>query len=144
MKYDECIDYIKRNNVSLARMGDGELICMNGKDLNFQKSSPEIRKSLKRVCGSCSDKCLIGIPDCFEDLDRYCQIEQDFWRVHLYFWRRHWFRFLRKDARYANTFMSRFYSMEIRNWPNKGSQNYPHCGKIEILFSSKGGIQNWV
>ena len=112
MKYDECIDYINRNHASLARIGDGELICMFGKDLNFQKSTPEIRKRLREICHVNGKKIILGIPDIFEHLERYTPVEQDFWKSHFYFNRGKWYTFLRREKKYANAFLSRFYGME--------------------------------
>lgn len=112
MKYDECIDYIKKNHASLARIGDGELICMFGKDLNFQKSTPEIRKRLREICHVNGKKIILGIPDTFEHLERYTPVEQDFWKSHFYFNRGKWYTFLRREKKYANAFLSRFYGME--------------------------------
>lgn len=112
MNTEEIVDYIVDNHASIARIGDGELVCMYGKDLNFQESTPELRSKLHEVCGSKDGRLLIGIPDTFERLDRYVEVEQNFWKVHLYFNRRLWMQVLSCDRRYANAFLSRFYSME--------------------------------
>lgn len=115
MKYDECIDYINSQHASLARFGDGELICMYGRDLNFQRSTPDIQKALRRVSKSEGKRCLIGIPDAFEHLERYTEVERNFWCAHFYFHRSQWYSFLRKDRKYASTYLSRFYSMEYNH-----------------------------
>ena len=112
MKYDECIDYINKNRASLSRMGDGELVCMFGKDLKFQESTADLRMALNRVCHSKKCNWLLGIPDVFDDIERYDLVEQRFWQSHLYFNRKKWYTFVRKDGEYANAFLSRFYSME--------------------------------
>ena len=112
MQYDECIDYINKYHASIARMGDGELICMFGTDLRFQNSTKELREQLKKVCIADSNNCLLGIPDAFEHLERYIPVEQSFWKSHFYFHRRQWYTFLKKGKKYANTYISRFYSME--------------------------------
>lgn len=112
MQYDECIDYINKHNASIARMGDGELICMFGTDLRFQNSTAVLREQLKRVCHANTDRCLLGIPDAFENLERYIPVEQSFWKSHFYFHRRQWYTFLKKGKKYANAYISRFYSME--------------------------------
>lgn len=115
MKYDECVEYINTHRASLARIGDGELIAMYGKDLNFQKATPELMNGLRRVVSSNSDKCLIGIPDAFEHLERYTEVERNFWLAHFYLHRSQWYTFLRKNRKYASTFLSRFYSMEYNH-----------------------------
>lgn len=112
LSYKECISYINHNKASLARMGDGELVCMYGTDLNFQKSTPALREDLHHVCDSLDARCIIGIPDVFEHLERYNAVEQNFWTSHFYFNRSKWYSFLKKDRFYADAFLSRFYSME--------------------------------
>ncbi len=112
MSSDEVVDYIVAHHASLARIGDGELVCMYGKDLNFQNSIPRLRRLMHEVMDSDNQKLLIGIPDVFCNLDRYVEEHQSFWKVHLYFHRRHWMKVLRQDKTYANAFLSRFYSME--------------------------------
>lgn len=109
---DEVVEYIVKNHASLARIGDGELVCMYGKDLNFQKCTPWLQQMMHEVCAYDDEKLLIGIPDVFERLERYNEVEQRFWQVHFYFQRRHWMQVLKRDKRYATTFLSRFYSME--------------------------------
>ncbi len=112
MGYEECIEFINKNRASLSRMGDGELVCMFGKDLNFQESSESLRMALNRVCHSKKNNWLLGIPDVFDDIEQYNLVEQRFWQSHLYFNRKKWYTFVRKDEKYANAFLSRFYSME--------------------------------
>lgn len=112
MNTEEIVDYIVDRHASIARLGDGELVCMFGENLNFQESTSELRSKLHEVCDNKDEQLLVGIPDTFERLDRYVEVEQNFWRVHFYFNRGHWMQVLSRDRRYANTFLSRFYSME--------------------------------
>lgn len=112
LSFNDCIDYINHNHASLARLGDGELVCMYGENLNFQESTDDIRKGLRRVCLSDNIRCLIGIPDVFDDAERYDEVQHSFWRTHLYYHRSKWYSFLKNDKIYANAFLSRFYSME--------------------------------
>lgn len=112
LNLDDCIDYIIKKHASVARFGDGELVSMFGEDLNFQKSTNAIQHALRRVCQSEDSRCLIGIPDVFENLERYIPVEQSFWKNHFYFHRSKWYSFLNQNRFYANTFISRFYSME--------------------------------
>lgn len=116
MSAEACVDFIICNHSSLARFGDGELACMFGTDLNFQKSSPDLQSALSRVSCSNDSQCLIGIPDAFENIERYVSVEQSFWMNHFYFYRSKWYSFLQKDRLYANTFLSRFYSMEYNRF----------------------------
>ena len=56
------INYIKQNNISLARFGDGELMLIKGQDIPFQKSSLLLSQRLKDVLSSNSDKLKLAIP----------------------------------------------------------------------------------
>lgn len=112
MTTDEVVDFIIKNKASLARIGDGELVCMYGKDLNFQRSTPRLQQMMHEVCAYDDELLLIGIPDVFYNLERYVEEHQNFWNVHLYFQRHHWMKVLRQNKAYANAFLSRFYSME--------------------------------
>lgn len=112
LSFDDCIDYINKNHISLARLGDGEIECMYGENLIFQDSTKSLREGLRRVCLSNDKHCLVGIPDVFKNLDLIDEVEQNFWKVHLYFHRSNWYSFLKKDQDYANAFLSRFYSRE--------------------------------
>lgn len=132
MGYDECIDYINKHHASLARMGDGELECMFGTDLNFQNSTEKLREQLKKVCHANTDRCLLGIPDVFERLERYIPVEQSFWKSHFYFHRRQWYTFLNKKMIYANTFLSRFYSMEYNKQLSK-----KRISKLKSLWANR-------
>lgn len=112
MSYQDTINSIVCEHKSLARFGDGELSIMYGGDLNFQKSSDILKKRMREVAETDDKRILIGIPDIFDGLQKFDSVQQSFWKVNLYFNRSKWYSFLKKDRKYADAFLSRFYSME--------------------------------
>lgn len=109
----KAVDYLLTNHASLSRFGDGELKIMFGGDINFQPFHPLLQQRLREVLLSRNPSILIGIPDVFEHLERYTPFDQRFWRYHLCWNRSRWYSFLRSDQKYANTFLSRFYSIDF-------------------------------
>ena len=113
MTYEECIEHILNTRASVSRFGDGELAVIHGRKLGFQKQDGQLGRKLKNVLTSNSEGLLICIPDTFQNLERYNQVEQNFWRAHHYYNRKNWLRLLLPGKKYGNTFLSRFYSMEF-------------------------------
>ncbi len=113
MSYTETIDYILSNRASIARFGDGELYVIYGKALGFQKKDNKLGEKLREVLQSDVESLLVCIPDGFDRLERYIQVERNFWESHNYFNRRRWYRLLNKSTKYGNAFISRFYAMEL-------------------------------
>lgn len=106
----EAVDFIIENHASLSRFGDGELKVMYGGDINFQPAHPLLQQRLREVIQS--QELLVGIPDVFENLGRYCPFDQKFWRYHLCWNRSRWFSLLKAEQKYVSTFLSRFYSID--------------------------------
>lgn len=113
MSYQECVNYILSHRASVTRFGDGELGVIYGHTLSFQEKNEKLSGKLRQVLESDVENLLICLPDTFQNLERYNQVEQNFWNAHHYFNRRRWFKSLKSDKRYGNTFLSRFYSMEF-------------------------------
>lgn len=113
MTYEECVDYVVNNKASISRFGDGELAMILGKNLGFQKRNQLLGEKLRNVLKADIGGVLTCIPDTFQNLERYNQVEQNFWKAHHYYNRKQWMRFLVPGKRYGNTFLSRFYSMEF-------------------------------
>lgn len=83
VKAEETIKALYSSRKSMARFGDGEFNLIEGRDIGFQKSSPEMSKRLAEVLKSNDDDILIGIPDVFASLDAYCQHVRSYWREFL-------------------------------------------------------------
>ncbi len=105
----ETADFIKKNKSSLVRFGDGKIDIINHSNIPYQPYSPELAKQLKNILETQSDeKCLVALPDVFQNLERYNNSAQNFWKGH--FERYHnFYQELHKSDWYANTFISRPY-----------------------------------
>lgn len=112
MTYEDTVNYILANRASIARFGDGELNIIYGKTLGFQSMNVDLAAKLRTVLRSNVNGLLVCLPDVFSNLERYNQVEQNFWRSHLYFNRKRWLKNVVLSRSYGTTFISRFYSME--------------------------------
>lgn len=68
LTYDQTLDYIIANHISISRLGDGEFFVINGKDGLFQTSQESLRNKLKQVLTSPINKHLIAIPACWKHI----------------------------------------------------------------------------
>ena len=76
----ESLDFILKNNCSVARFGDGEFDLIRGKSIPYQTYSSDLAKKLKEIINNGSnDKILICLPDVFIKLNRYLQEVQQFY-----------------------------------------------------------------
>lgn len=105
---DETIDALIHSEKSLVRFGDGEILVIQGKDLKFQKHSPEIEKSLRRIIQYENDDLLVAIPDIFNNLSIYKKESRQYWKDHLLCCRKVYLQTCSKK-KYYNAFISRFY-----------------------------------
>lgn len=113
MSYEECVHFVITNKASIARIGDGELAVIYGNNLSFQNKNEKLGRMIRKVLESTDKNLLVCIPDTFQHLERYNQVEISFWEAHHYFNRKRWYKSLQGDKKYGNTFLSRFYSMEF-------------------------------
>lgn len=113
LSYEECVDYILGHRASVSRMGDGELSVIYGGELGFQRRSAALGEKLKWVMTQDSPTLLLCVPDIFDNLEKYNDVEKGFWEAHNYFNRRKWYKLLIKNKVYGNAFLSRFYAMEF-------------------------------
>jgi len=128
---DETIDKLIHSEKSLVRFGDGEITMIRGRDLVFQKVSPEIISGLKRIIRYEHDDLVVAIPDIFNDLSIYRKESRCFWKEHLLFSRKVYLQVCGKK-KYYNAYISRFY------YP---MDNKSHCEawieKIKSIWSDK-------
>lgn len=108
----ETLQYIINHKSSVSRFGDGELWCILGGSIRFQKHNLELQSKLKMVLESSSKGHIVTLPNIFEQkkLDLRTEVNQQFWNKHLLLHRKDWYRYLNKTKKYYNTAMSRFYS----------------------------------
>lgn len=106
---EETIDKIVTDKCSVSRFGDGEIKLIAGKNLNFQKASPDVSNKLKNVLSGDDDGIMICIADMFNKDGRYNEDSLKHWKKHLSRYRREWYKYLRKDKKYYNASMTRQY-----------------------------------
>ena len=63
----ETINLIKKNKLSVARFGDGELFIINNTEIGFQEKNIELSKRLKEILKSNDKDILICIPSMLND-----------------------------------------------------------------------------
>ncbi len=110
MSTEDSIDYLKNNQCSLSRFGDGEMNILMGADIHFQKYDALLAKRLLEVLQYTSDeKLMIGIPLAINTTEGYKKIAADFWRMNMQTGRMHWLKLCGKKTRYLNASMTRCY-----------------------------------
>ena len=105
----QTIDVIVKNRCSVSRFGDGEIKLVAGRDISFQTAQPMLRQKLQSVLGSNDDRLLVCIPNAFESLCHFTEVDALYWKNHLSRYRKHWYRFTLKNKVYGNAFISRVY-----------------------------------
>ncbi len=115
MTIQETLQKIIADKCSLCRYGDGEISCIYGADLNFQKHNDTLSSRLKEILKSNTTNVLIGLPRVFDSkwLNEDNAVEKSFWKNHLLFTRHKWYRLLSHKTRYGNALCSRFYSTDF-------------------------------
>ncbi|HEM3457405.1 SP_1767 family glycosyltransferase [Streptococcus suis] len=105
----ESLNYIKENNSSVVRFGDGEIDLIMGNSIPYQSYNNDLARALKFILQTPSDKdLLVCLPDVFQKIERYNSNARYFWEQH--FAKYH--EFYEKECQsdwYGSTFLSRPY-----------------------------------
>lgn len=109
MSCEETVKYILETGCSIARFGDAELKLASGRNVIYQKSTEEIRRRLFEVLGSDKDNLLVCLPSVFSNKQLSDRNDADFWKKHLSYCRKYWYRCLKDGKTYGNAFISRNY-----------------------------------
>ena len=106
----ESLAFVLEHQCSVARFGDGELMCILGQSLRFQKSDAGLAKRLKEILRS-DNEIAVCLPDVFDPARLALRTDENqaFWTTHLATHRADWYRFVNFDRVYLNTALSRFY-----------------------------------
>lgn len=84
MNNKETIDYILKNHCSISRFGDGELGIIEGETASFQNNNKELRKKLKEIIETESNKqLLVCLNNIFNGLDEFTPTARAYWEKHL-------------------------------------------------------------
>lgn len=106
----ETIDKLIESNVSISRFGDGEMKLIAGRDIGFQKASPDLVERLKEVLWDNQDNHIVGILNVFGSLECYTEELQNYFRTYLYEYNREFqYGLLNKDKTYYDAFITRPY-----------------------------------
>lgn len=109
MSCEETVEYILKTSCSVARFGDAELKLVSGRNVIYQVSTPEIRARLNEVLGSDKENLLVCLPSVFSDEQLRNRNDAAFWKNHLAFCRKNWYKNLIDGKTYGNAFISRNY-----------------------------------
>ena len=105
----ETMDYILSNNSSVVRFGDGEVLLMCGRSIDYQEYSKELAEKLRMIIDTpSSEKLVVCIPDVFHDLDRFRLPVHIWWKDHLINYKLFYYS-LGIESWYGSTFISRPY-----------------------------------
>ncbi|MGT2911808.1 SP_1767 family glycosyltransferase [Streptococcus cameli] len=105
----ESLDYILKNQSSVARFGDGEIDIITGHSIPYQTYQPELGKRLKEILQTkSSPEFLVCLPDVFERRQRYNSNANFFWETHMKQYRT-FYEATCTSPWYGSTFLSRPY-----------------------------------
>lgn len=111
MSIDETLEELLSKDISIVRFGDAELEMIKGNATSFQEYEKKLSEGLRQVLTEKSDKIMVSIPDIFESLDIYTKRSQKFWKDHLLFFRKEYYKYCKSEYVYGNAFVSRCYYM---------------------------------
>ncbi|WP_166667241.1 GT-D fold domain-containing glycosyltransferase [Companilactobacillus nuruki] len=117
--FEETVNYIINNGVSVSRFGDGEFqwIFQNRSERNFEKNSPILSEELLKSLKVNDKRLMICIPDIFNGLDQYNIEAREYWGLFLGLYGRSWISILNKNKQYYDTQFTRPY-MDYNNKEN--------------------------
>lgn len=147
-KREETLETLLASKNSLVRFGDGEIRLIAGESLSFQKADDQLAQRLKQILETKEKGLLVSLPDVFTDVSDYVKKSQEFWRVHLLFYRKIYVRYCRTDRIYETTSFSRPYITyrDRSNCPELFAQTKQLWKGKDILIvegaTSHNGVEN--
>lgn len=116
---DETIEYLIKQKASIARLGDGEINLIFGKDIPLQTASYEMTQHLKLVLSkhACNEKFIVAIPDIINFREYFRESSKNFWEEYLAKNARKWLKHLKPGAPYFNAHVTRLYM----DWKDKSN-----------------------
>lgn len=125
MTSEETVEYILKNNCSVARFGDGEIKLASGKNILFQETDDYIEKRLTEVLHSDKKDVLVCLPAVFDEKQLSILVESHvrYWKNHLAKYRKKWYKPLIPGKVYGNAFISRHY-MNLKEKDRAGCEKY--------------------
>lgn len=105
----DTLDLIIKKNLSVIRIGDGEMSIMTKSDLGFQKTNEDLANRLKEIIKTDQEGLLICLPGLFGKLDEFAPFAVKFAKHHLMRYRHEWLNLVSSSYVYGNTFFTRPY-----------------------------------
>ena len=110
----DTIDYIRRNQCSVARFGDGELnMILTDKSIGFQQYNEKLAKQLEVVLTSADPQLLVCLPHTLERFYGECERAKSFWSRFVIYNKPSVYQILKRhnltDYRFGDTQMTRPY-----------------------------------
>lgn len=145
----DTIDKIKKDNCSICRFGDGELLYISeSRSLPFQKQDTRLREYLIEILNSSNDKILIGLPNAFYSLKNLKRKDFHTWRAVISWTYPGLKKYLNNDTIYYNASMTRPYmdysdTSHSKEWFTKIKSIW--CGRNILLIEgekSRLGVGN--
>ncbi|WMC91690.1 GT-D fold domain-containing glycosyltransferase [Kineothrix sp. MB12-C1] len=121
LSIDETISELIHSDKSLVRYGDAEISMIEGISVEYQEYDQELSKKMKEILQFENENLLVAIPDIFGTLEHYTKRSQRFWKEHLFFFRKRYYKNCNISKTYYNAFVSRCYYMiqdksQCENW----------------------------
>ncbi|PKC53382.1 glycosyltransferase [Rhizophagus irregularis] len=129
------LDKILNEKCSLARYGDGELLIMCNKNVNFQNYDFELATRLREILSTETDNLMLGIPNVFVTLDNFENKDKDYWIRNLAMNRRMWSKVTKSNIKYYDAFFSRPYII----YKNK-SNSVKYFKMIKLIWNNRNII----
>lgn len=107
----ESLECINKDNLSVCRLGDGEFDLINGKDLPFQKYTPEISQRLRNILEAKEDipQLKVAMPSAYKHLNDFNMKSQMFWMLYFKDNRKWLYERLNKNYVYFDAQITRIY-----------------------------------
>lgn len=131
---DESLDRIINDKKSIIRFGDGELYLINKKGIYYQTYDENLSKHLKRILlkGS-NSKYDVGVPDVFENLEKYSQYARNFYENAFSF---KFMKILKEVEQTHNTYSNAFISRPYMDLIDK-TKSVKYFDKLKQIWKDK-------
>lgn len=107
---DETVEQLLNSNDSIVRFGDGDFQLISGQTVFYQDFDPQLQAQMLEIINSNYEGLLIGLPDIFEGVSQYAPSNMSFWKEHLFYRRKTYYKYCISNI-YYNAFFSRPYIM---------------------------------
>lgn len=132
MSREDTLNYIIANNVSVSRIGDGELKLIDGESIGFQRADPILAVRMKEILKSDDDKCLVCLTNIWGNLQHLDEKAKKYYTFTLANKRKLWYSYIDMEKKYGSADITRFYNgiQDVKN-----AENY--VPKLKTLWEAK-------